>query len=183
MRNSDTIINERLTALSPVYQDLVMSEYTETIAETLGEAISLSEQQINILTNGIRLWLLFFFNKDELVEFIATECDLTFDTASDLAIALTASLPAEIIKIQTSGYALFNSEIADPEMELNNEIAKTEQEIAALSEIHTMEDDVQTARSEQETVYQSSSQSELIDTQVSAPKLDPSVKPTWDTER
>ncbi len=74
---TNPIIKERLNLLEPNYREFVISNIPTTISEVFSETYKLDEIKNIVLENGIILFLLFFFDKSDLKNYIITDCELT----------------------------------------------------------------------------------------------------------
>jgi hypothetical protein len=89
-------IKQRLDELEPSYRDFVLSDFPTTIAESFAEAHNFDDIKTVVLENGIVLFLLFFFDKQDLTNFIVSDCELNEKEASLLTTAIIMALPKEI---------------------------------------------------------------------------------------
>ena len=89
----DQGIKERLAILDPEYRTLIKSGLVQESAVTFAEAENFTTDQKNILENAYTLYLLFFLDKNQAVDFVASECEVTRDRAEDLVFGFIATLP------------------------------------------------------------------------------------------
>lgn len=90
-------IAERLANFTPEYVDFLTSGTVETLADTFGEGFGMNDESINVLENGIMLFLLIFIDKKGLVDFIQSECHMTIADAARLGDAVVEALPASLV--------------------------------------------------------------------------------------
>lgn len=103
----DPIIQNRIQTLSPIYKDFVLSDFAENAANVFGVRFDFGEDNIIILENGIAMYLLFFMNKNELIEYVKTDCNLQKDDAVLLIEAILNELPDSMIKGIEETYLAF----------------------------------------------------------------------------
>ena len=178
--NSDSIIQSRLQILAPEYQEYVLSDEIDTIANTLGQEEGLHESQIDILVNGYRLWLLFFFDRQALVEFISSDAEATLEIAERLVSGFFLVLPDGLKGIQLAAYTALSETQAPEALNLESEIKKAEEELESLHPIRTMAEDMQHAKKE-ESVH-SSSQENLLQKDSDSSTPSNSSAPRWGSE-
>ena len=204
----DDLIQNRIQDLNPFYRSFVESDFSEEAAKSFAQTHTFNERQTEILENAVLLYLLFFANQKETVEFISTNCGLTLNEAETLFYGLLTTLPPDIISVIPSSYLIFNPPAATTV--LASEIAATEREFAAVTTNHevsgmgirTMADDMRTAQSTAptissappapmykpiyptapETIY-TSNQADIFPTPQPTQNQDQKLPPRWDSER
>ena len=207
----DDLIQNRIQDLNPFYRSFVESDFSEEAAKSFAQTHTFNERQTEILENAVLLYLLFFANQKETVEFISTNCGLTLNEAETLFYGLLTTLPPDISSVIPSSYLIFNPPAATAV--LASELAATEREFAAVTTNHevsgmgirTMADDMRTAQSTAptisptpstppapmykpiypaapETIY-TSNQADIFPTPQPAQNQDQKLPPRWDSER
>ncbi len=110
----DTDIKNRFEALDKVYIEFIGSDSITELAPTFGKSLGFDSYKINILSNGIFLYLMFFIKFDKFVDFIASECGLEKSEASSLANGILLCLPEDFYRFQENMVTEFyNKETAD----------------------------------------------------------------------
>jgi hypothetical protein len=172
---TDTLIETRLSILSPDYRAFVESDFIEMMAISFGEVHSFNSNQLSVLENAITLYLLFIFSKEETIKFISDSCKIPLPDAQGLFAAVELTLPAEVRPLITESYRLIQGN-KEPNP-LANEIAETEQVFASLQGIRTMAGDIHSIKDD--VPVHTSSQAELLNRNL-APETPPN---RWDTDR
>lgn len=163
----EEILDIRIRSLKTEYVDLVFSEYVDEVVSLFATELNLQESKTTILINGVRLWLLFFLDKEELISFVSGECDLDIEEAMTVVHAIIQSLDKELVSTQVVGYASFNES-----SQQKFEIEELEKQVASLQNLRTMAGDMKAH--EPETPTYRSSQDSL---------LNHDDRPRWETDQ
>jgi hypothetical protein len=172
------IIKERINILEPNYRTFVLSNSPSQITRDLAKVHNFDEEKYIVFENGFAMFLLFFINKSELVDYLITDCALKPREAELLAEALTLALPTEIRIVQeNTSRLIFNETENTRHDDITQDIAETEAALQALEPIRTMTSDGHIPH--QENIY-TSTQSAILNEKTK--KNDSSVDtPKWET--
>jgi len=110
---NDPDIKGRIEQLDPTYAEFATGKFAREFASVFGKKSNFSDLQIEVLSNAIYLYLLMFFNKDELRNFIIAECEVTHQISDTFINLLLLSIPEKILRLQTEGYLLLNPSPVD----------------------------------------------------------------------
>ncbi len=90
---TNQIIKDRLNILDTEYRNFAASDFAPEVAKIFGEKYQFDEDNLDILENGIMMYLLFFTDKSGLEEFIVKELGFDQKEASLLATAIEMTIP------------------------------------------------------------------------------------------
>ncbi len=135
---NDTLIAERVKTLDPEYVKFLQGDFINAVSEQIATTIGFTEEQMDILNNGLTLYLLFFINLDELTAFIGRECEVSTEQADEITHVFVSCLPEGFTD---NHHFIFNS-ITTEEIGLETEIAETEKIINNIPQVHTMQQDI-----------------------------------------
>lgn len=173
---SEELITQRIASLSPAYKAFIESNFAEIASRTFGEANAFDARKVEILENALTFYLLFLFDEQMTVSFIARNCELSIEDATVLFTGIRITLPDGLDAIiQSQPQSLQNN---TPTV-LASEIAETEKVFENLQGIRTMAGDMKEAQTHVPT-YQSS-QADLI--RPVAPPVPTSNGPRWETDK
>lgn len=139
------------------YRDFIYSGFATEAAITLGSAENFSPEQIKIFESSILLYLLFFIDKNDIVEILVNE-KVPEKAAAGLVFALESGLP-DFAKQS-------NADLSDTKdaIGLASEISAAEHDLASLQTVRTMSHDMAAIKPGSDVVYQSSSQADILRT-------------------
>ena len=98
------IITQRLALLSPEYVEIFGSGYTNVTANIFGKSLRLNINGIQVLENGISLFLLLYLDSAGLTHFLITECGIEPNLASRTVTDITGGLPPSMLIAQVEAY-------------------------------------------------------------------------------
>lgn len=104
----DPIIKERIEALTPDYKGFVLSDFAEVTAAAFGKTLGLDEDKALVMENGIAMFILFFFNKPELIQYLQTDCGLDEYTATSIVSIMLSDLPPKVVEGMEMAFNNFN---------------------------------------------------------------------------
>jgi len=170
------LIVDRLNLLQLDYVELVKSDFISSVAEQLSKIANLNDEQTDVLVNGITLFLLFFIDLEELVDFISTECGINHEQAAELTFAFKATLPDGYSAIHFETLQIFTNQSS----ELESEIAETEaalEQTEVKTKFRTMTEDMRQSQTAQASVVPTytSTQADLL-------TKTPTAVPHWESE-
>lgn len=147
MINQQDIAN--ITAMfEPAYAELVTSDFVPQTAMMFGRKHNLIGDRLENLQDGILLYFLAVFTKDDLIRHLANKCGLLETEATALATALLASLPPGYEEMQAVLYEQFNQLSAAPaetaDTSIHDDIAEAEAALESLPQVRTMAGDMHT---------------------------------------
>ena len=178
----DPIIENRFKELPASYQDFVVSGFPREIAEVFSPSLNLSPDQTDTLENGLILYLLFFFTKHELMEYVVNNTGANALETEDVIFTICKNLP-DFANNDT--YEQTRQELQRGS-DFNIEIAEAENALRSIEGIRTMAHDMQEAKVHPiqpapivETTYQSN-QADILRPVAPAPVVNET--PRWDTE-
>lgn len=108
---TDLALEERLSLLSPEYQEFAFGDIPETTITIFSEVMGLNEVQRSVFENGYLLFLMLFFNKYDLMEFLVKECSVSAHTAVTTVQSILTSTPKEILLAIEVAYKSLNAEL------------------------------------------------------------------------
>ena len=92
---NDSLFTDRLKSLTPEYRTFILSGFTKNIAQSFGEALGFSPDQIVVFDNALALYLMFFLSENELYEFASQECGIPREKITPALTAIIHSFPIE----------------------------------------------------------------------------------------
>lgn len=148
----ESLITNQIAALGSTYRAFVESEYVETTAAAFAEALQLTGRQVEVLENALTLYLLLIFSREDVIDFLTRNCDLSPSDTESLWTAVEATLPDGVAAaIETTR----NLGEGENTLTLEHEIAEAEEALSSLHGIRTMASDMHVAIDTPETVYRS----------------------------
>lgn len=92
------LITKRLDILDQNYRDFISGEFVSITTDFFAEKLQLTEVQKNVFENGLMIYLLLFFSKYQLVQFLIDECSLNIKTAMLVVNTIEKGVPSELLK-------------------------------------------------------------------------------------
>ena len=108
------LIKSRNELLLLPYKDFIYSEFSEITTLFFAEKLKLSEEKRVVFENGLMLYLLLFFNKFDLIEFIIRECSVSVSEGISVTDTISNGLPTEIVKAMNEARQILESENSEP---------------------------------------------------------------------
>lgn len=105
-----TIIKERLSLLTPDYQEFIFGGYPEMTANVFAETLNLDQDGLIVFENGIVLFLLFFIDADGLARFLVTDCHVEPHLADEVTSSILKGLPANLLSTQNEVFDEINKQ-------------------------------------------------------------------------
>jgi len=155
---TDSSIAERFKELPDSYRSFVASAYPREVAEVFAPSLNLTPPQIDTLEDGLILYLLFFLNESELVEYVLENTGANVTDTNAVISTICRNLPEFA---NHDAYEEARLETAMENSSLNLEIAETESAIRSIDGLRTMAGDASAVTQAPETTYQSS-QAEIL---------------------
>lgn len=93
---NDQEIKNRIAILEPFYRDFIKSEIPNLITSQFSEEYGFNEEKDIVFSNGVVLFLLFFLDKSDFVQFLMEECELNEKEAVLLTEGILLALPEPI---------------------------------------------------------------------------------------
>lgn len=160
---TNPIIKERLNLLDPNYRKFVLSSVPTTISEVFSETYKLDEIKSIVLENGIVLFLLFFFDRPDLKNYIITDCGLTESEATLLTEGIILALPENIrLSHEKTRQLIFNNIKNNGDTEIIKNITEAEAVLDTINPIRTMEKDNRTSDNLPQENVHTSTQSTIL---------------------
>ena len=122
---NDPILQQRLELFSPKYQSFVQGDLPELAAQTYGDEFNLSEKERVVVANGIRLYLLCFFNKNELAVFLSDHTSLTNDVTPTIVANILKPLDPKLLEMIEDAYKQFSANQEKVNSANNTRVANT----------------------------------------------------------
>ncbi|MEK7639178.1 MAG: hypothetical protein AAB388_03395 [Patescibacteria group bacterium] len=155
----DTLIQERLQGFSQKYRAFVESEFVNQASTDLAEEAELTEQQRVVLSNGFMLYLLYFFTRSDLETFLV-ENGIQSETSMAVVGAFMSILPTTVSDTHdTIVLGTVEDNVTTAKATPNLPIKPDEKTV---SQVRTMAEDMNEARTQGEAVY-SSTQAALLE--------------------
>lgn len=107
----DALIRARYKVLHPDYAAFIAGKFTNESAKILGRKVGLTGSRIDILDNAFGLYLAFFLNFEQMVQFITRECKVDPEQASEIGYALLAGLPDEFAAAHAYAHTIVNNTV------------------------------------------------------------------------
>jgi len=108
---TNELIKDRINSLETNYKNFVISTTPTEIVNDFANIHKFDEEKTIVLENGFALYLLFFFDENDFVNFIVSECGLRKDEAETLLSGLELSLPEDILQaIRATQQVIFSEE-------------------------------------------------------------------------
>lgn len=172
--NND-LIQERIKILTPDYRDFIINSSIDEIVKIIAQEERLSEEQTELFSTGVGLFMLCFFDIDETINFIHSQAGVEKEIVRPMFGAVLGTLPEEIVAAQAAGYsALTAHEDTEPEAVVQAPAANlTQPEV--VPQVRTMADDMENAQSGQ--TYTSTQDAILGNQQYNQPPQPPEPNP------
>lgn len=122
---NDQEIKNRIAILEPFYRDFIKSEIPNLITSQFSEEYGFNEEKDIVFSNGVVLFLLFFLDKSDFVQFLMEECELNEKEAVLLTEGILLALPEPIREShQKTRLLISSSKIADSNKDKPTEVGK-----------------------------------------------------------
>jgi hypothetical protein len=176
---TDPDIQQRINELPRQYREFIYSGFATEAAAVLGTAEDLTPQQVKIFESLILLYLLFFVDKNNIIEILIKE-GIAEKAATGLVWGLEKSLPDFAKQTEQS----FENEDEEALSNLETEIAEAELDLVTLQTVRTMSQDMSAIKPGSDVVYQSNQADILARYNIPQPEVvsPPTEPPRWGTD-
>ena len=165
-------INNIISIFEPSYAAFVTSDFATQTAKILGRKHQFSPAQTEALQDGITLYLLAVYSKENLTAHLSQACQMSLEDATMLIDAVLSVLPPNFEDLQSQTYEFLQTPpqptpapapVENPSVPktLAADIAETEAALKAVPHMRTMAKDIAAAQGI-ELVHTSASQEDIL---------------------